>query len=56
MKFMRRPAGYSSLDNRQNEDILREPKVDPVENKLAQYDNGLIMLAGWRTLDTQNNS
>jgi hypothetical protein len=32
-------------------------KADPVEKKLARYkQNGQIMLAGLKTLDTQNNS
>jgi len=34
---MRRTARYGLLDNRRNEDILEELKVDPVEKKLAQY-------------------
>jgi len=33
MKFMRRTAGYSLLDQRRNEDILEELKVDLVEKK-----------------------
>jgi len=37
MKFMRRITGYSLLDHKKNEDILEELKVDPIENKLAQY-------------------
>jgi hypothetical protein len=37
MKFLRRIAGYSLLDNRRNVDILEELKVDPLEKKLAQY-------------------
>jgi ABC-type ATPase involved in cell division len=37
INFMRRTAGYILLDHRKNEDILEEIKVDPVENKLAQY-------------------
>jgi len=37
MKFMRSTAGYSLLDNRRNECILEELKVDPVEKKLAQH-------------------
>jgi hypothetical protein len=36
-KFKRHTAGYSLLDHRRNEDILKELKVDPFENKLAQY-------------------
>jgi hypothetical protein len=31
MKFMRRTAGYSSLDHRRHADILEELKVHPVE-------------------------
>jgi hypothetical protein len=34
IKFMRRIAGYSSLDHRRNEDVL--VKVEPVKKKLAQ--------------------
>jgi hypothetical protein len=37
MKFMRRTAEYSSLDQRRNEDVLEEIKVDPVKKKSAQY-------------------
>jgi len=38
MKFIRLKAGYSLLlDHRRYEDIFQEIKVDPVENKLAQY-------------------
>jgi hypothetical protein len=31
MKFMRRTAGYSLLNDRRNEDIFEEIKVDSVE-------------------------
>jgi hypothetical protein len=37
MKFMRRTAGYSLLDDRESEDISEEIKVHPVEEKLSQY-------------------
>jgi hypothetical protein len=37
MKFMRLSAGYSLLDQRRTEYILKELKVDPAEKKLAQY-------------------
>jgi hypothetical protein len=56
MKFMRSRAGYSPVNHRRNEDISVELKVDPAENKILQYkQNCLIMLAGWKTLDTPNN-
>jgi hypothetical protein len=31
MKFMRRPAGYSLLDRRKNEDVTEELKIHPAE-------------------------
>jgi hypothetical protein len=37
MKFMKSTAGYSLLYHRRNDEILEELKVEPVENKLAQY-------------------
>jgi hypothetical protein len=37
MKFMRRTAGYSSLDHKGN-DILEEIKVDNAGKKLLQYE------------------
>jgi hypothetical protein len=56
MKFKRRTAEYSLLDHRNNEYILKELRVDPVEKKVAQYkQNGYIMSAGWKILDKQNN-
>jgi hypothetical protein len=39
---MRRTAEYSSLDRKRNGDTLEELKVDPVENKLAQYKQNLV--------------
>jgi len=57
MKFMRRAAGYGLLDHRRNEGISEELKVDPVRKKLTQYEQkGQIMLAGWKTSHTWNNS
>jgi len=37
MKFMRRKAGYNSLDHRRNEDIIEELNVDLIEMKLIKY-------------------
>jgi len=37
MKYMGHTARYSLLDRRRNEDVLEELKVNPVENKLAEY-------------------
>jgi hypothetical protein len=37
MKFMRHKAGYSLLDHRRNEDVLKEYYIDQTEKKLAQY-------------------
>jgi hypothetical protein len=36
IKFVRHKAGYNSLDHRRNKYILENPRVDPVEKKLAQ--------------------
>jgi len=37
MKFMRHKAVYNLLDRRRNEGNFEVHKVEPVENKLAQY-------------------
>jgi hypothetical protein len=37
IKFMRRIAGNNLLDHKRNTDVLKE-QVDPVEKKLAQYE------------------
>jgi hypothetical protein len=39
MNIMKPTAGYGSLDHRGNLNVLGELKVDPVENKLAQYEH-----------------
>jgi len=41
MKFMTRTAGYSSLDDKRKEDIAEGLNVEPVENKLIQYEQKL---------------
>jgi len=51
MKFMRRIAGYSSLDRRRNEDILEELEADPVEKKWAQYKQ-IMWAAPWLEAET----
>jgi hypothetical protein len=57
MKFMERTAGYSLLDRRTNEDVLQEPKLDPVGKKPTQYKQGRLNHIGrMKTLNTQNNS
>ena len=37
MRFMRRTAGYSLLDHKRNEDILKELKVDSIIQHTEQY-------------------
>jgi hypothetical protein len=37
MKLMIHMAGYSLLDHGRNEDVSKQFKVEPVENKFAQY-------------------
>jgi hypothetical protein len=57
MKFMRHTAGYSLLDHRRNDNILGELKqIQYISNQYNINKNGEIVLAGWKTLDTQNNS
>jgi hypothetical protein len=36
-KFFRRTAGYTLVDYKTNEEIMEEPKVYPVEEKLRRY-------------------
>jgi hypothetical protein len=43
---MTRRAGYSLLNHRRNEDILEEIKVDPVDKKLAQYEQKWVNYVG----------
>jgi hypothetical protein len=52
------PVDTTALDHRRNEDTLEEPKVDPVEKKLAHYKQKWIHHDSEmeETLDTQNNS
>jgi len=37
MKIFRRTAGYILLDNKSNEEILEELKIEPVDEKLRRY-------------------
>ncbi|KAJ4428270.1 hypothetical protein ANN_24287 [Periplaneta americana] len=39
MKYLRRTAGYTLLDHKRNEDILQELKMQPLEEKIAEYRN-----------------
>jgi hypothetical protein len=42
MEFMRRTAGYSSLDHRRNESNLEDLKADPAEEKVAHCEPKLL--------------
>jgi outer membrane lipoprotein-sorting protein len=56
MKFVRDTAGCSLLDNRRSKDIF-EPKNRSSQKEICSVNkNGYIMLTGWKTLETQNNS
>jgi hypothetical protein len=37
MKFFGRIPGYTIFDNKRNEEILEELKVEPVDEKLRRY-------------------
>jgi hypothetical protein len=37
MKFFRRTAGYTLCDHNTNEEILKELKKEPVDEKLRKY-------------------
>jgi hypothetical protein len=39
---MERITGYSLLDHKRNKDVLEECKVDPVENKVAEYKQRIL--------------
>jgi len=37
IRFFRRTAGYTLYDNKRNEEILEELKVEPADKKLQRY-------------------
>jgi hypothetical protein len=37
MKFLRKTAGYTLMDHKQNEEIIKELQVAPIINKIQNY-------------------
>ena len=37
MKFTRTTAGYTRMDRKKNEDILREPETGPILERIKKY-------------------
>jgi hypothetical protein len=37
MKFLRKTTGYTTMDHKQNEEIIRELQVSPIINKTQNY-------------------
>jgi hypothetical protein len=37
MKCLRKTAGYTLMDHKQNEEIIQEPQVAPIINKIQNY-------------------
>jgi hypothetical protein len=37
MKFLRKTVGYTLMDHKQNEEIIRELQVAPIINKIQNY-------------------
>jgi hypothetical protein len=37
MKFLRKTAGYTLMDHKQNEEIIQELRVAPIINKIQNY-------------------